>query len=145
MPFFKWYGSLWKKMLTCFTHFFVQNQQSKTILEKVIPEDKITNSGDTRFDRVIAIAEKFQDIPGIERFCTNHRVIVAGSTWEDDEAEWIHFVKIHPEIKFIIAPHEIDKENLAYRKETISWIQYFILNGCGQSSNQQQATGNINQ
>ncbi len=42
----------------------------------------------------------------------SNTVIVAGSTWEDDEAEWTHFVKTHPEIKFIFAPHEIDKENL---------------------------------
>jgi 3-deoxy-D-manno-octulosonic-acid transferase len=41
---------------------------------------------------------------------------VAGSTWEDDEAELIHFVRTHPEIKFIIAPHEIDSENLAQVK-----------------------------
>ncbi|MEI2748391.1 MAG: hypothetical protein V9E88_06510 [Ferruginibacter sp.] len=41
-------------------------------------------------------------------FIGNHRVLVAGSTWEDDETELIHYVKQHPEIKFIIAPHEID-------------------------------------
>ena len=44
-------------------------------------------------------------------------MIVAGSTWEDDEAEWIHFVKQHPEIKFIFAPHEIDAENIAFVKK----------------------------
>ena len=113
MPFFKWYGVLWKKVLNNFTHFFLQNNQSKNILEKVVATDKITVSGDTRFDRVITIAEKFEPIPQIERFCGNSRVIVAGSTWEDDEAEWVHYAKVHPEIKFIIAPHEIDKENLA--------------------------------
>jgi 3-deoxy-D-manno-octulosonic-acid transferase len=36
-----------------------------------------------------------------------------GSTWEEDETEWIHFARQHPEIKFIIAPHEIDAENIA--------------------------------
>jgi 3-deoxy-D-manno-octulosonic-acid transferase len=117
MPFFKWYGYLWKKMLTCFTHFFVQNQQSKNVLEKLVSADKITCSGDTRFDRVITIAKKFEHIPAIQNFCTDSQVIVAGSTWEDDEAEWTHYVKSHPEIKFIIAPHEIDKENLTYIKK----------------------------
>jgi 3-deoxy-D-manno-octulosonic-acid transferase len=82
-------------------------------LESIIPANKITNSGDTRFDRVTAIAQKFEPVPGIEDFCADHQVIVAGSTWEDDEAEWIHYVKTHSEIRFIIAPHEIDKENLA--------------------------------
>lgn len=110
--FFRWYGGFYKTMLDCFTHFFVQNAASKEALEKLILAEKITVSGDTRCDRVINIAENFKEIDGIKRFCSNHKVIVAGSTWEDDEAEWIHFVKQHQEIKFIIAPHEIDKENL---------------------------------
>ena len=117
MPFFKWYGYLWKKMLDSFTHFFVQTQKSKIVLERLVSTDKITVTGDTRFDRVIAIAEKFEHIPGIERFCGNSPVIVAGSTWEDDEAEWTHFEKNNPDIKFIIAPHEIDTENLAFVKK----------------------------
>jgi 3-deoxy-D-manno-octulosonic-acid transferase len=111
--FFKWYGGFYKSMLNCFTHFFLQNEDSKEQLQKIIPEEKITISGDTRCDRVINIAENFREIPGILEFCGEHKVIVAGSTWEDDETEWTHFVKQHPEIKFIIAPHEIDAENLA--------------------------------
>ena len=111
--FFKWYGGFYRKMLECFTHFFVQNVSSKEQLQKLIAEEKITVSGDTRCDRVINIAESFIEVDGIADFCGNKKVIVAGSTWEDDEAEWTHFVKIHPEIKFIIAPHEIDEENLA--------------------------------
>ncbi len=112
MPFFKWYGALWKKMLGSFSHFFVQNPASKKMLEKIIPQQLITVSGDTRFDRVISIAEKFTPLDGIKEFCGDASVIVAGSTWDDDEAEWTHFIKTHPEIKFIIAPHEVDKENL---------------------------------
>lgn len=111
--FFKWYGSFYRKMLECFTHFFVQNISSKEQLQKLIAEEKITVSGDTRCDRVTNIAENFTEVDGIANFCGNKKVIVAGSTWEDDEAEWTHFVKTHPEIKFIIAPHEIDDENLA--------------------------------
>jgi len=110
--FFKWYGGFYRKMLECFTHFFVQNLSSKEQLQKLISEEKISVSGDTRCDRVINIAENFTEVPGIADFCGNKKVIVAGSTWEDDEAEWTHFVKIHPEIKFLIAPHEIDQENL---------------------------------
>jgi 3-deoxy-D-manno-octulosonic-acid transferase len=110
--FFRWYGSFYRKMLECFTHFFVQNISSKEQLQKLIAEEKITVSGDTRCDRVINIAENFNEVDCIANFCGNKKVIVAGSTWEDDEAEWTHFVKTHPEIKFIIAPHEIDEENL---------------------------------
>jgi 3-deoxy-D-manno-octulosonic-acid transferase len=111
--FFKWYGGFYRKMLECFTHFFVQNLSSKEQLQKLIAEEKIAVSGDTRCDRVINIAENFKEVPGIVDFCGSKKVIVAGSTWEDDEAEWTHFVKTHPKIKFIIAPHEVDEENLA--------------------------------
>jgi 3-deoxy-D-manno-octulosonic-acid transferase len=110
--FFKWYGSFYKNMLKPFTHFFVQNESSKQWLEKLVPAEKITISGDTRCDRVINIATSFTEVPGIADFCGDKKVVVAGSTWEEDEAEWTHYVRAHPEVKFIIAPHEIDRENL---------------------------------
>ena len=124
-PFFKWYGKFWRNMLASFTHFFVQNNSSQKILEQIIPKEKITVSGDTRCDRVIDIVTNFVEIPGIANFCGDNKVIVAGSTWEDDEAEWIHFVKQHPEIKFIIAPHEIDHENLESIKKEFSGSVYY--------------------
>jgi 3-deoxy-D-manno-octulosonic-acid transferase len=111
--FFRWYGTFYKKMLSSFTYFFLQNKNSKEQLEKIIPAKKITVAGDTRCDRVIDIAENFIEIPGIREFCNESKVIVMGSTWEEDETEWIHFARQHPEIKFIIAPHEIDAENIA--------------------------------
>ncbi len=146
MLFFKWYGMLWKKLLNSFTHFFLQNDQSKKILEKIVASDKMTVSGDTRFDRVIAIAEKFEPIPQIEQFCGSSHTIVAGSTWEDDEAEWVHYIKIHPEIKFIIAPHEIDKENLAdVKKQFPKSILYsdWAANWQQTTANSQLTTGNV--
>lgn len=111
-PFFKWYGGLWKKILGAFTHFFMQNEASVQLLSSVGITQNVTVSGDTRFDRVIAIAEKFEPVPGIEQFCGDSKVIVAGSTWEDDEAELVHYVKANAHIKFIIAPHEIGQDNL---------------------------------
>ena len=110
--FFKWYGGFFRKMLSCFSYFFLQNLQSKQQLDLLIDPEKSTVTGDTRCDRVINIAEKFIDVPGIAEFCGDKKVIVAGSTWEEDEAEWTHFVKIHPEIKFMIAPHEVNEERL---------------------------------
>ena len=111
-PFFKWYGGIWKKMLESFTHFFVQNEESKQLLSTINFTGNVTINGDTRFDRVLEIANTFEPVPFIPEFCGNSIVIVAGSTWEEDEIELLHFVKVHPEIKFIIAPHEIDEENL---------------------------------
>ena len=110
--FYKWYGGIYRKMLGYFSHFFLQNDSSKESLEKLISPDKITVTGDTRCDRVIQTVENFKPVPGIREFCGDAQVVVAGSTWEDDEAIWIHFVKSNPQIKFIIAPHEIDKQNL---------------------------------
>jgi len=139
--FFKWYGSFYRKMLECFTHFFVQNLSSKEQLQKLIAEEKINVSGDTRCDRVINIAENFIEVDGIANFCGNKKVIVAGSTWEDDEAEWTHFVKTHPKIKFIIAPHEIDEENLADIKKEFpgsifysEWMKAPPLEGFGEAN-----------
>ncbi len=148
--FFKWYGSLYRKMLRSFTHFFVQNVSSKNELIKLISEEKITVSGDTRCDRVISIAESFTDILPIKAFCGNNQVIVAGSTWEADEAEWTHYVKNHPSIKFIFAPHEIDEENLCDVKKEFSgslfyseWLKmYESASTTGQAGGNEYAKAN---
>lgn len=111
-PFFAWYGAIWKKMLESFTHFFVQHEESKQLLATIGFTGNISLNGDTRFDRVLEIAEHFMPVEGIQEFCGDSPVIVAGSTWEEDEIELLHFVNVHKDVKFIIAPHEIDKTNL---------------------------------
>jgi 3-deoxy-D-manno-octulosonic-acid transferase len=111
-PFFKWKSIFWKNLLQSFSHFFVQTDASKKLLQTIVDENKITIAGDTRFDRVKTIAENFEAINFIKQFCGNQKVVVAGSTWEEDEQELIHYVKLHPEVKFIIAPHQVDKENI---------------------------------
>ena len=127
-PFFKWYGESWKKILSSFTHFFVQDEASLKLLAGIDIDNNVTLSGDTRFDRVIEIAEKFEHIPLIQKFCGDSKIIVAGSTWEDDEAELIHYVRANPKIKFIIVPHEIDAENLRdVQKEFAGSIFYTDL------------------
>lgn len=124
-PFFKWYGGFWKKMLQSFAHIFVQNGSSKELLATINIIENVSIGGDTRFDRVIDIAAQFEPIPMIEKFCGNNKVIVAGSTWEDDAAEWIHYVRSHPEIKFIIAPHEIDADNLNEVKKQFTGAVFY--------------------
>ncbi len=119
-PFFKWYGSLWKEMLSSITYFFVQNESSLKLLSSIAINENVVVTGDTRFDRVIEIAEKFEPIAIIEKYCENNRVIVAGSTWEEDETEFIHYIKANPQIKFIIAPHETDIGNIQQIKKRYS-------------------------
>ncbi|MEP6728341.1 MAG: glycosyltransferase N-terminal domain-containing protein [Bacteroidota bacterium] len=111
-PFFKFWGNFHRNMLNCFTYLFVQNQDSKKLLGSIGFSDNVTVSGDTRFDRVIEIADEAKSIPIIEQFINGSSVIVAGSTWEEDEEELDHFANTHPEIKFIIAPHETDEAHL---------------------------------
>jgi 3-deoxy-D-manno-octulosonic-acid transferase len=111
-PFFKWYGRLHWYMLESFNHLFVQTRNSKQLLGTIGFTNNVTISGDTRFDRVVQIAEQFQPIDKIAHFCGDSPVVVAGSTWPEDEEEMDHYANTHPEIKFIIAPHEINEDHL---------------------------------
>ena len=112
-PFFKWYGGLWKKILKNFDHLFVQTKNSEQLLYTIGINENITVTGDTRFDRVVTIAEQWEKLAEpIEKFCEGHPVIVAGSTWEEDEEELIHFARAYPAIRFIFAPHEVSKERI---------------------------------
>lgn len=110
-PFFAWYGDFYRKMLQCFTHLFVQNEAALQLLKAI----EITNAsvgGDTRFDRVLEIADAFKPIPFIETFCKGKKVIVAGSTWTEDDEALDHFVNTYKDYRFIIAPHDIGEERL---------------------------------
>lgn len=111
-PFFKWYGRMHRYMLECFHHLFVQSQSSIDLLKSIGFRDNITLAGDTRFDRVIAIADHFEPIAAIERFCAGHDTLVAGSTWLEDEEEICHYANQHPDLRFIIAPHDIGEDRL---------------------------------
>lgn len=110
-PFFKWYGRLHRKMLDAVNHFFVQNEESKKLLE-TLSVQHVSIAGDSRFDRVIQIAEEFIPIPEIERFCNHEKTIVCGSTWSSDENIIKEVFNSVPGIKWILAPHEIDKKHL---------------------------------
>lgn len=114
MSFFKWYGGLQRKMLSRFDHLFVQNESSKRLMDEIGLAGIASISGDTRFDRVTGIAEKFQPIPVIEQFIGDSRAVVAGSTWkEDEEVLQKAFSAINdPSLKLIIAPHEINEAHL---------------------------------
>lgn len=138
--FFKWYGSLQRKMLSFFDHLFVQNETSKSLLDNIGFTDKSSVCGDTRFDRVIEIAESFTAIPAIEKFVGNSKTIVAGSTWPDDEEVLQITLKAinHPSLKLIVAPHEINKEHIAQVQKLFpDSILFSELTG----DNRQLATG----
>ena len=89
--FFRWYGHQYSRVLKCFTHFFVQNEVSKQLLEEKLKITAVTVTGDTRFDRVISISEQATALPLIEKFCSGSRVFVAGSSWQPDEEVFIPY------------------------------------------------------
>jgi len=111
--FFKWYGGFYRKMLLNFTHFFVQDKGSADLIKDLVPLNHISISGDTRFDRVLTIAAARKQFPMIEEFCQERPIIVAGSTWSEDDKVLQHFTKVHRDAKFIIAPHQITQDRLA--------------------------------
>jgi len=104
--FFKWYGGLHRQMLTFVTHFFVQDEQSKTLL-KTAGITNATVSGDTRFDRVWQNAQSPKQLEVIEKFKADKPVFIGGSTWPKDEELIASLIPVYPDWKFIIAPHEI--------------------------------------
>lgn len=111
--FFKWYGGFYRKALTAFTYFFVQNEKSKQKVENLGFQNVIV-SGDTRFDRVNAILERDNSLDYIEIFKNNQPVIVFGSSWPKDEALITEFINQADEnIKFIIAPHNIKPDQIS--------------------------------
>ena len=109
--FFRPYGSFFRDMLKCFTHLFVQDEASRTLLAG-IGIDNVTVAGDTRFDRVMTIRNQAKEYPLIEAFCDNRFIWVAGSSWPEDEALIIQYFNKRPHQKLIIAPHEIDEKHL---------------------------------
>ncbi len=109
--FFRWYGKQYSHVLKCFTHFFVQNEESQRLLEG-IGIHNITVVGDTRFDRVLQIKEAAKQLPLIDAFKEGHQVFVAGSSWPPDEEIFIRYFNEHPGWRLIIAPHVIGDDHL---------------------------------
>jgi 3-deoxy-D-manno-octulosonic-acid transferase len=118
MSFFKWYGSIQRKMLSRFDHLFVQDVTSKQLMDGIGLASITSISGDTRFDRVIDIAEKAEPVDSIASFIGNDPVIIAGSTWPEDEEVLKKITGAIPStLKLIIAPHEITEKHLASLQE----------------------------
>lgn len=122
--FFKWYGRSYAGVLKCFARFFVQNEESKRLLEG-IGITAVDVVGDTRFDRVLQIKEAAKQLPICEAFRTgvassqsadvphhDFKVFVAGSSWPPDENIFIPFFNEHKDWRLLIAPHVIAEEHL---------------------------------
>ncbi len=117
--FFKWYGGFYRKALQAFTYFFVQNESSKTLLLQ-LGYTNVQISGDTRFDRVVAILERDNTLDFIAQFKDNIPTIVIGSSWPKDETLLVDYInQSDAGVKFIIAPHNIKAEQIQELKNSI--------------------------
>lgn len=114
--FFRAYGKGYGKVLDCFTHFFVQNEESRDLL-KSIGIDCVSVTGDTRFDRVLQIRDAGKSLPIVENFVggtaeERPHVFIAGSSWPPDEDIFIRYFNEHRDWKLIIAPHVIGDDHM---------------------------------
>ncbi len=129
--YFKSYGRFMRKSLRNFDHYFVQDHNSKKLLESIGINTSIIG-GDTRLDRVSQILQRDNRLDFMDRFKNNQLCFVAGSTWPEDEEILLHYINSNKErLKFVIAPHEIktahiDKIVSALQKRT---ILYSEING----------------
>jgi len=121
--FFKWYGGNFRKALKTYHTIYTQDVYSIKLL-RVLKVSTGVLTGDTRFDRVLQICSAPKQIKEIEEFAKDSFVIVAGSSWQKDEdyliESYVALKQKHPQLKLIIAPHEIDKKNIDRLRNLLS-------------------------
>lgn len=137
--FFKSWGGTFRAMLPCYTHIFVQDEDSRRLLE-TIGVTNVTVAGDTRFDRVVDIAGHPRELPAVRAWADNdefavpgaHRgprrpfTLVAGSSWPADEEYYIPWLNAHPQVHAIIAPHEFDDRRLEVLQRSLTGKSVFL-------------------
>ncbi len=109
--FFHPIGGIWREALRTFETLFVQDDSSKALLAEIGVENVVV-AGDTRFDRVITIADEAKRVDVVEEFKGEKRLFVAGSTWQPDEEILLPLINENPDIKFVVAPHEMDESRI---------------------------------
>ncbi len=109
--FFQFYGGWFLKHLKMGTHFFVQNHESVALLAKH-DIHQVTKTGDTRFDRVASIAEKVDGNAVVQEFKGDSVLLVAGSSWPEDEKLLFDLTMLNPQLKLVVAPHLIDEAHI---------------------------------
>lgn len=118
--YFRWYGGFMRKALKTFDTFYLQDENSKSLLNTI----GLTNcaiTGDTRFDRVSKILSTDNRLEFMESFNTKPHCFIAGSTWPEDEKLIVDYINSSTaDMKFVIAPHNIKKEHSSRLKASIT-------------------------
>ena len=118
--FFKSYGGFMRKSLKSFHHFFVQDENSKGLLQN-LGFTNVTVSGDTRFDRVSQILERDNQLDFMQTFKQDKTCFVAGSTWPEDEKILVEYINSSSTaFKFVLAPHTMKASQMDKLVNSIS-------------------------
>lgn len=142
--FFKSNGRFFQQMLAKFDHIFVQNEASMSLL-RTINVNRVTVAGDTRFDRVWQLCQNVESLPQIDRFKSDKSLMVIGSSWPEDMTLLTPFINNNKEMKFIIAPHEIEEQYLKAIEQGIEGevVRYSLLTNYNGTSEQVLIIDNI--
>ena len=105
--FFKWYGDIYKKMLSLFYAILVQDENSKKLISTIFSEQKISITGDTRFDRVLSTSKSSTHFDWLQKL-NNAKIIIAGSTWEKDHILLASLAEKYTNLNWIVVPHHVD-------------------------------------
>jgi 3-deoxy-D-manno-octulosonic-acid transferase len=119
--FFKWYGFIWKPTLKAVTHFFVQNENTQKLLQK-IKFNNVIVSGDTRFDRVLEIANSSKDLSWLTSFKQHEFLVVLGSSYTEEESLMAMLLQRMNNLKVCVVPHEIHNSRI---QESIARFEKF--------------------
>lgn len=109
----KWYAYPLRQALKAVTTFLVLNEESKkNMARKGFNNCRVI--GDPLFDNALQIAGVAYHNTIIENFCNSAtEVFVAGSISDINDLKIVSsFANKHPQLKFILVPHEICEENL---------------------------------
>ncbi|MBR6656389.1 MAG: 3-deoxy-D-manno-octulosonic acid transferase [Alistipes sp.] len=129
------FGGIWRKALGVFETIFVQDEASKKLLAEIGVENVVV-AGDTRFDRVQTIADSAEKVEVVEQFKGDSRLFVAGSTWAPDEEILLPLIKANPDVKFVIAPHEMDGHRIERILHETKAVRYTQCEGVEMSDKQ---------
>jgi len=131
--FFKPWARFFRNMLGMYTQLFVQDEDSLLRLKQI----GVLNadiSGDTRFDRVWKITQEECQLEIFEQFTENEFCVVAGSTWAQDEHILKQLLQSQPELKLILAPHEIHADRIQQIEAVFNDIALMKLSSADSSN-----------
>ncbi len=112
--YFRPWGGFFREILGQLSFIFTQNEASAKLLHDA-GLTAVSVAGDPRFDTVAATASApARALPLVEAFVADGApVLVAGSTWPEDLPALAPLLRAYaPELRYIVAPHEVSEAHL---------------------------------